>query len=249
MSESGSTSVPFFLTRGLMWLLAIGAFSTCVSYSGELIYNIRKEKMDSKLCYNNYLFYNRCKNGASKDVVHKATYPYSLDSDPIRETCGGKTATQTLPGDFSVAAAFFVFTGVYTFLYTLCLGLVFNVCCVACTLGIGAACVPVIEFASTAVMILFWLAGSAAWAAKIPKLTDAMGGEWIFTDPGSLCHLNQDGSHSVIEVESCSIIETGGSFSSLHASAVFGFFSCAASVANIVYLVKMTDKFLNGGSD
>merc|ERR1712029_423125 len=80
---------------------------------------------------------------------------------------------------------------------------------------------PMVDFCLTAILAVFWLAASAAWANGVINMKYAANPDnWIFGS-GSICEMNNE-NYINTDVDSCSVIERG-SFQKANISIIIGF--------------------------
>lgn len=135
------------------------------------------------------------------------------------------------PGNYASDAEFFVFTGVASWLFCF-----FSLAVYLCY---GSFYVdeqknyPKIDFIISAILAMFWLAGSAAWANGLSGLKSLCSG---LAATASICFQDE-----VMCSSSCS------SFSEATVSIILGFLNCFLWSANLWFLYKET-KWYKGGN-
>lgn len=134
------------------------------------------------------------------------------------------------PGNFSSDAEFFVFTGVFAWLYcfaSLAVYVFFNHLYVDQQRNY-----PKVDFVLTALLGMFWLAGSAAWANGLNGLKNVCSGL------SAIAMLCQD---DLVECSSsCSQFTEG------NISVLLGFLNCFLWTTNLWFLYKETKWFTGG---
>jgi len=218
---------PRGLLRAVQWLFAVLAFSTACHYSTVLTLK------------------PTCTNGGSKPEPISVTvsYPFRLNSLPTwkyeEEICGIKDADDkdgksifdiNFPGNFSSDAEFFVFTGVIAWIYcfvSLAVYVFFNHLYVDQQKNY-----PKVDFVITALLGMFWLAGSAAWANGLNGLKNVCSGLSV---AAMLCQKDAVDCSS-----SCS------QFSEGNISVLLGFLNCFLWTTNLWFLYKETKWFTGG---
>jgi len=134
------------------------------------------------------------------------------------------------PGNFSSDAEFFVFTGVIAWLYcfvSLAVYVFFNHLYVDQQKNY-----PKVDFVVTALLGMFWLAGSAAWANGLNGLKNVCSGLSV---AAMLCQNDEVECSS-----SCS------QFTEANISVLLGFLNCFLWTTNLWFLYKETKWFTGG---
>jgi len=211
--------------RCIEWLFAIIAFSLCCDFGTYVEYTVD------------------CKDAGSKHYKHSLSYPFKLDHEPaINASCKTQKFQMYLPGDFSSDAQFFVFVGVISFLGTM-VSLAVYVFFSDLYMSEQKKA-PMVDFCLTAILAVFWLAASAAWANGVINMKYAANPDnWIFGS-GSICERNNE-NYINTDVDSCSVIERG-SFQKANISIIIGFLNSFLWGANLWFLYKETSWFSNG---
>jgi len=217
---------PRGLLRAVQWLFAVLAFSTACHYSTVLTLK--------PTCAN---------DGSEPDpITVTVSYPFRLNSYETwkyKEMCGVKDSIKdgksiydiNFPGNFSSDAEFFVFTGVFAWLYcfvSLAVYVFFNHLYVDQQKNY-----PKVDFVVTALLGMFWLAGSAAWANGLNGLKNVCSGLSV---AAMLCQ-----EDSVQCSSSCSQFTEG------NISVLLGFLNCFLWTTNLWFLYKETKWFTGGG--
>jgi len=218
---------PRGLLRVVQWLFAVLAFSTACHYSTVLTL--------TPTCAKD-------KDGSKPDPISVSiSYPFRLNSYPTwkyKEMCDLKDAMKDgksiydieFPGNFSSDAEFFVFTGVVAWLYcfaSLAVYVFFNHLYVDQQKNY-----PKVDFVMTALLGMFWLAGSAAWANGLNGLKNVCSG---LSTVAMLCQ-----EDSVECSSSCSQFTEG------NISVLLGFLNCFLWTTNLWFLYKETKWFTGG---
>jgi len=222
--------------RGFMrcveWFFAIVAFACCCDFSTYIEYSVTCR--------------NETQKPDVKNVTHEFSYPFQLDHMPAQEVkCGTQTKSMQLFGDFSSDAQFFVFTGVISFLGTMA------------TLAIYVFLSekyfseskkwPMFDFCFTAIVAIFWLSASAAWANGVINMKYAANpNNWLFEEGDSICE-RQDGNFVVTSVTGCDIKYTGN-YKKANISIIVGFLNFFLWASNLWFLYKETSWFSGAGS-
>merc|ERR1712242_492902 len=82
--------------------------------------------------------------------------------------------------------------------------------------------VPMIDFCFTAIVAIFWLSASAAWANGVINMKYAANpNNWLFEEGDSICE-KQDGNFVVTSVTNCHIKYTGN-YKKANISIIVGF--------------------------
>lgn len=147
--------------RCLEFLFSIIAFSTLANFSTEIVISI---------------YCKSSKDDLPELFTRAVEYPFRVrELDPIDfgkyNMCGiqqldGRSSIK-FSGDFSSDAQFFVFTGVLSFLYSMFSVLVYMD---MIKLGQESKALAKADFMISALVAMFWLAGSAAWANGLSQL-------------------------------------------------------------------------------
>merc|ERR1711976_821726 len=208
--------------RCLEWLFAIIAFSLCCDFATHVEYTVD------------------CQNDGTRTTrhyKHNFSYPFKLDHEPaINANCGGtKTFEMYLPGDFSSDAQFFVIVGVISFLGTM-VSLAVYVFFSDMYMSEQKKA-PMVDFCLTAILAIFWLAASAAWANGVINMKYAADpSNWIFGSETSICQLN-NGKYVNTSVQKCDVI-FAGAFNKANVSIIIGFLNSFLWSANLWFLYK-----------
>eukprot|EP00093_Oithona_nana_P009621 09621.XXX_359920_361432_1 [CDS] Oithona nana genome sequencing. len=213
--------------RCIEWLFAIIAFSLCCDFATYVEYTVD------------------CKGAGSTHYKHSLSYPFKLDHEPaINASCGVNQKFQMyLPGDFSSDAQFFVFVGVISFLGTM-VSLAVYVFFSDLYMSEQKKA-PMVDFCLTAILAIFWLAASAAWANGVINMKYAANPDnWIFDSSDSICQ-RDNGNYINTNVDKCNVVERG-SFQKANISIIIGFLNTFLWSANLWFLYKETSWFSNG---
>lgn len=132
--------------------------------------------------------------------------------------------TVRLPFNFASNAEFFVATGVLSFLY--CVGIL-GIYLFSNKMYTENQTVPIIDLGLSALLALFWFAGSCAWAQGVRDV------KYYTSFP------NFRDFVSVCKNENCEL-ETSGSFATLNVSLILGFFNVLLWVAGCWFVFKET---------
>ncbi|CAN7975080.1 unnamed protein product [Ixodes persulcatus] len=159
-------------------------------------------------------------------------YPFRMSYFPFKAPANcpaGKSddwPTVRLPFNFASNAEFFVATGVLSFLY--CVGIL-GIYLFSNKMYIENQTVPIIDLGLSALLALFWFAGSCAWAQgkSDVKYYTSLPNFKNFVD---VCKYNE---------EAC-ISETTASFATLNVSLILGFFNVLLWVAGCWFVFKET---------
>jgi len=216
---------PRGLLRAVQWLFAVLAFSTACHYSTVLTLKPTCVSEGPK----------------PEPISVPVSYPFRLNSyQPWKyeEMCGIKDSKKegksiydiNFPGNFSSDAEFFVFTGVIAWLYcfvSLAVYVLFNHLYVDQQKNY-----PKVDFVVTALLGMFWLAGSAAWANGLNGLKNVCSGLSV---AAMLCQNDEVECSS-----SCS------QFTEANISVLLGFLNCFLWTTNLWFLYKETKWFTGG---
>lgn len=187
-----------------------------------------------------------CRNNESSSndaqiIEYDYSYPYDLANTQfkITQSCKNQQATvnkmdrTTLAsdsGNIVSSAQFFVFTGVITFLYSLVFLIIYvffkhkydNI-----------IYIPLIDFASTCLLALFWFAGSIAWAKAISDIQN-------YSNPDSLINtLPQACTQPNPSPKFCQS-RIYPSYGSIVISCILGFANLVLWVGNVWFVLKET---------
>jgi len=221
---------PRGLLRAVQWLFAVLAFSTACHYSTVLTLKPTCTAKGSD-------------QTPPDPITLPISYPFRLDTDrqtwKYREMCGLKDVQKDggslydlkFPGNFSSDAEFFVFTGVFAWLYcflSLAVYVFFNHLYIDQQKNY-----PKVDFVLTALLGMFWLAGSAAWANGLNGLKNVCA---RLPNSYVLC-LREE----VDCTSSCS------QFTEANISVLLGFLNCFLWTTNLWFLYKETKWFTGGG--
>lgn len=221
---------PRGLLRVLQWIFALLAFATCSHYSTSLTLTIQCQDL---------------KATQPPPVTQYISYPFRLDQYPpvkfnnwcnktdVPDPDGTSAYDIHFPGNFSSDAEFFVFTGVISWLFcflSLAVYLYYN-----SLYEDEQKNYPKIDFLVSAVLAMFWLAGSAAWANGLNGLKSVCSGI------GQHMQICLD---DVVGVSNCP--SSCSQFSEANISVLLGFLNCFLWSANLWFLYKDTKWFTGG---
>lgn len=165
-------------------------------------------------------------------VEYDYSYPYDLTNTKFKITVNCNPGPNQLPllstittdsTNIVSSSQFFVFTGVVTFLYSLAFLIIYvffkhkydNI-----------IYIPLIDFASTCLLALFWFCGSIAWAKAISDIQS-------YTNPDSL-------STTVCPISKGCKSSLYPSYGSIVISCILGFANLVLWVGNIWFVLKET---------
>ncbi|XP_055937205.1 synaptophysin-like isoform X1 [Argiope bruennichi] len=194
--------------RIIQCLMAILAFSTTVGFVTECAFTITcgdTKENEIKIAYNfGYPFANA--------VLH------------IPDDCSQDLVKMVLPINYSSAAKFFVATGVLSFLYTIGIMIVYIFLHQAYT---DNTKLPVVDLGITAVLSVFWMAGSSAWAQGVTDLKYYIHPDTLFT------------FFSICKKNTCQTVEDG-SYGVLNGSLILGFANFLLWTSSLWFVYKET---------
>jgi len=193
--------------RVIQCVMAILAFSTTVGFSTTCEFNVL------------------CPNDNELESEYEIDYPFS-NTILTAPHCDDKESTLEieLPFDFSNAAEFFVATGVLCFLYTILILVVYIFFHQTYAQNNR---IPVVDLGITAILSVFWLAGSSAWAQGVSDLKYYLHPDIVF----KILH--------VCITHGCKTVEDG-SYGTLNASLVLGFANFALWLSSLWFVYKET---------
>lgn len=207
--------------RVLQLALAILAFATTAGFSTSISFEVKCNGND---------------NGkGSKEIDYHFGYPFQMTGQELHPPdCNGNDNEDEenddsdnpirLPFDFSNPAEFFVATGVVSFLYCIIILIVYIFCHQTYA---NNTRVPVVDLAISALLTVFWLAGSSAWAQGVIDLK-------YYMDPQNLFGLFQFCHPDDCEEES------DGDYATLDVSLVFGFANFLIWLFSLWFIYKET---------
>lgn len=218
---------PRGILRLLQWIFSLLAFATCSHYSTVLILSISCVKPGET---------------PPPPIPRVISYPFRVNEQP-RVVFGGwcglppgeanKTHIYdvTFPGNFASDSEFFVFTGVICWLF----------CFVSLAVYLFYGSIysddqknyPKVDFVTSALMAIFWLAGSAAWANSLSGL------KRVCSDISKTTLVCQ-------QLESVTCESSCSRFSEGNISVLIGFLNCFLWSANLWFLYKETTWFKGG---
>ncbi|KAL1422879.1 hypothetical protein MTO96_021609 [Rhipicephalus appendiculatus] len=154
-----------------------------------------------------------CTRSSPFKVTVQYGYPFSIE----------------LPFNFASNAEFFVATGVLSFLY--CVGIL-GIYLFSSKMYAENQTVPIVDLGLTALMSLFWFAGSCAWAQGVRDVKYYMSPDNIIKWPAiGIC---KDLDNAICKSES------SGSFATLNVSLILGFFNVLLWMAGCWFVYKET---------
>ncbi|XP_071127514.1 synaptophysin-like isoform X1 [Mytilus edulis] len=214
---------PLGFIKLLQFILSIFAFATTVS-------------LDERIS-----FHAVCRNGTHNTSITTATesiqvaYPYDLHNEYFMwPLC---TKSPTGPGQMPLlegaksSAEFYVFVGVFVFLYclaALALYLLFD------ELYRSNSNIVTADFIISVVLTLFWLIGSSAWAQGLVNLK-------YYTDFNKCGQFDQMGTDC--KAPNQCVQTKFPNFASLNVSVIFGFLNMLVWAGNLWFLYKETPWF------
>lgn len=147
--------------------------------------------------------------------TYSVEYPFDMSETKLRylESCNGneeEMKDRFFDINFSSSAQFFVFTGIISFIYTLCCLYAYIKLWILYESNIFF---PVVDLLVTSVLTIFWLAGASAWASNVSDLKYYTGPRYLIQQ---LNHCNQ----TLSEIEYDCFPESPGKWSSLYISLV-----------------------------
>eukprot|EP00092_Neocalanus_flemingeri_P033349 GFUD01036264.1.p1 GENE.GFUD01036264.1~~GFUD01036264.1.p1 ORF type:complete len:288 (+),score=88.33 GFUD01036264.1:45-866(+) len=230
--------------RCLQWFFAMIAFATLADFSTELSFDIA--------CTNKSL--------ATTHITSTISYPFRVDQNPPHKfgdspPCGVKYGKDvknqdiTFPGSFASDAQFFVFTGVVSWLY----------CFVSIAIYVLYSSLymdnqkqyPRVDFLITALLAMFWLAGSAAWANGLTGLKLVSDPDnWIWThhfEYAAICFKTTHNPPTYLypKIKEC-VTTSRGHFGGANVSVLLGFLNFFLWASNLWFLYKETNWFKGG---
>lgn len=155
---------PRGMIRILQVIFAILAFATTTSFDTKSTLQVACPSRGKGAV-------EKAESAATSKIVYPIEYPFKFHDAEIfeRYNCSRNMPMiqQKFPMDFSSSAQFFVATGVLAFLYAgAAIGLYMTKSIQYATNPL----LPVIDLAVTALLALFWVAGSCAWALGVSDL-------------------------------------------------------------------------------
>lgn len=199
--------------RVLQFVFAIFAFATTSGFGSATTFKVS------------------CSQESPVTVNFQFGYPFRMSYFPFKAPakCGHfaeEWTTVRLPFNFASNAEFFVATGVLSFLY--CVGIL-GIYLFSNKMYIENQTVPIIDLGLSALLALFWFAGSSAWAqgksdvkyyTSLPNFKNFVN---VCKDLDALC-----------------VSETTASFATLNVSLILGFFNVLLWVAGCWFVFKET---------
>ncbi|XP_052079928.1 synaptophysin-like [Mytilus californianus] len=205
----------------LQWILSIFAFATTVS-------------LDERIG-----FHAVCNNGTHNTTTAteriQVAYPYDLHNEyfmwPLCTRSSGGPGQMALLEGAKSSAEFYVFVGVFVFLYCLAalvLYLLFD------ELYRSNTNIVTADFIISVVVTLFWLIGSSAWAQGLVNLK-------YYTDFDKCGQFDEIGADCKAPNQCVQTIFPN--FASLNVSVIFGFLNMLVWAGNLWFLYKETPWF------
>ncbi|UXI22445.1 branched chain alpha-keto acid dehydrogenase [Sarcoptes scabiei] len=217
---------PRGMIRLIQLVFAVLAFSITSSFDTETSFTISCYK-NTKDASNRVLY--------QKKSTYQVEYPFDMSATKLTylESCVGNSEEMKdkfLNIDFSSSAKFFVTTGVFSFIYT--------ICCLYVYIKLWHLYetnpfFPVVDLAITTVFSIFWLAGASAWAINVSDLKHYTGPRYLIQQ---LDHCNK----TLSEIEYDCFSESPGKWSPLYISLIFGFANLFIWSASIWFVYKET---------
>jgi len=224
--------------RCLELLFSIIAVATLTNYSSHMAFEIK------------------CKEQTipARLVGTSFSYPFRLDRIPPVDLsadppCGIHPAQRDgqlevrFPGNFASDAQFFVFTGVMSLLYCLASLLLYT----RLAHLYQDKRLPGLDFCLSALLGMFWLAGSAAWTSGLAGLKKAGDPDNWLHDSTPLCSLSTRSPPTYIypKVLACTTL-TRATYAAANISVLLGFLNCFLWSCNLWFLYKETTWFRGG---
>lgn len=148
-----------------------------------------------------------CPGGYRGEINYVVEYPFKFESQTVTErfncTKDVPRYVQKFPMEFASSAQFFVATGVLSFLYTI--GSLFFYLFYSKHYETNPL-LPVMDLVATAILTLFWLAGSCAWAAGVSDIKYYTNPSYLATlinickDPDSVCDTQNPGKWASLNI-------------------------------------------------
>jgi len=233
--------------RCIQIFISMFAFATLANYSTEIVFSIWCKTSDASDSLPLEKVFNQFKR--------QVYYPFHVsDIEPIdlksKELCGIKewsdqSSTIKFLGDFSSDAEFFVFTGVISWLYSI-LSLIVYIY-FPHLYHDETKKKPKLDFALTALVSMFWLAGSAAWANGLTGLRWSVDSKnWLHKT--SICKITDHDPPTYVDVKIKNCASTSGEYVGATCAVVLGFLNWFLWTGNLWFLFKETTWFTGKGT-
>lgn len=204
--------------RVLQFVFAIFAFATTSGFGTTSVFSITCTQKEAPF-----------------NVAVQFGYPFRMSYFPFKvpTSCPINVDvvmdTIELPFNFASNAEFFVATGVLSFLY--CVGIL-GIYLFSSKMYAENQTVPILDLCLTALLTLFWFAGSCAWAQGVRDVK-------YYTSPDYISKWPPIGICRDVNVALCSP-ESSGSFATLNVSLILGFFNVLLWLAGCWFVFKET---------
>ncbi|GBM31168.1 Synaptoporin [Araneus ventricosus] len=186
--------------------MAILAFSTTAGFGTECSFTIN------------------CAEDNEIEIPYELGYPFAHSELKIPDDCGKEMMEMILPINYSSAAKFFVATGVLSLLYAIGIMVLYIFFHQS---YIDNTKLPVVDLGITAVLSVFWMAGSSAWAQGVIDLKYYLNPETLIT------------FFSICKKYKCEVDEYG-SYGVLNGSLILGFANFLLWTCSLWFVYKET---------